>query len=176
MKVSLLLLICLFSNLVLAKTSREERSDKKYEITYQFGQDYRMNANQLSGMFFIDGDNLIGFKLGDGDDDRRRQTNVALQYKHYVGNSFYISGEVFYLNTRDDEDWVRNLFTNKEEYASYSSMGAGIRIGNQWTWKYFTLGCDWIGVGKRVGVFRRDYENSSSNTYTLLNVIAGISF
>jgi len=176
MKISLIVFLCLFSSLLLAKTSREERALKDIELTLQFGFDYRMATTQTGVMYYLDADNLIGFKVGDTTVDSKKQTNLTFQYKHFAGNSFYVAGEIFYLNTLDDENWVANLFLQEERYAHYSSMGAGVRIGNQWTWNHFTLGCDWVGIGQRVGVFRRDYNDSDKITFTLLNVIAGFSF
>ena len=176
MKLSLIISFFLFSSLAFAKTSREERALKDYELTLQLGFDYRMTTSQAGVMYFLNADNLIGLKVGDTTSDSKKQTNVSFQYKHFTGNSFYVAGEVFYLNTLDDENWVANLFLQDEQYAHYSSMGAGVRIGNQWTWRYFTLGVDWVGVGQRVGVFRRDYADSEKTTLTLLNVMAGLSF
>jgi hypothetical protein len=157
-------------------TSLEDRTGKKVELTVHAGIDYRMSPTQLSAMYFLDANNLLGVKVGADRTIEERQTNVAIQYKHYLGNSFYLAGEVFYLNTREDVYGVWGSILNQHDYADYKSLGAGIRIGNQWTWKHVTLGCDWIGYGRRFGTFQKDTPKLSMNTFTLLNVIFGVSF
>lgn len=169
-----LLTLPLFS---FADTSESERGKNKWEITVQAGGDYRMTPTQGSVMYHLDQDTLIGFKGGTDRESNESQTSFALQSKHYTGNSFYVAPEIFYLNTNEDVDWfISDIFNIKSEYARYISMGVGVRIGNQWTWDTFTLGCDWIGVGRRVGTWRKDTDNLSDTTVTVLNVIAGVSF
>ncbi len=167
----------MFSLAALGASSQENRANKKFEFTLQVGADYRMSPTQLAVMYFINSDNLIGLKAGDDRTGREHQTNVAIQYQHYTSNSFYVAGEVFYLNTTEDLDgfWA-DIFNIQREYARYSSLGAGIRIGNQWSWQNFTLGCDWIGIGRRVGSFRKETDKLIDETYTLLNVKVGASF
>lgn len=165
--------ICLFSF-----HSAAESTESILDVTLQAGIDYRMSPTQLSVMYWPNPTNQIGLKAGVDCEGEERQTNVSLISKHFLKNSFYVSPEIFYLNTREKESWwlEDNLFNLKATYAEYVSMGAGIRIGNQWIIKHFTLGLDWIGVGRRFGTFRRDSKNSAVTTYTLLNIYAGISF
>lgn len=159
-------------------TSAENRANKDLELTLQVGLDYRMSPTQLDGMYFINANNLVGLKVGIDRQGHESQTSIALQYKLYTGNSFYFAGEAFYLNSREEVNgyYARNVFNLKEEYANHKSLGAGIRIGNQWTWKHFTFGCDWIGVGHRFGTFTKDTSKLSDTTVTLLNFIIGASF
>jgi hypothetical protein len=167
----------LFTLNAMAATSREERQNKTFELSFQLGGwDYRMSPYQVAGMYFLNSDNLIGLKAGVDSSGEERQTNIALQNKHYFSNSFYAAGEIFYLNSREDVTGLWGDLLNLQDYAEYVSTGAHIRIGNQWTWKHFTVGCDWIGIGHRVGTFRKDTDDLNANTFTLLNVIAGISF
>ena len=173
------LIVLVISFALSAATSEENRADKKYELTFQAGMDYRMYPAQIAAMYFLDDNNLVGFKLGNAqdEDEEETQTNIALQYKHYASNSFYVAGEVFYLNTREDVHWIiDDILQIKNDNAEYTSLGAGIRIGNQWTWKHFTLGCDWIGVGHRFGTFKKDTDDLSNMTFTVLNIIIGASF
>jgi hypothetical protein len=169
--------LSLLSLSALAASSQENRANKNFEFTLQAGPDYRMSPTQLAAMYFINSDNLIGLKAGDDRTGREHQTNLAVQFQHYAGNSFYVAGEAFYLNTTEDIDgfWA-DIFNIEREYARYSSLGVGVRIGNQWTWKHFTLGCDWIGIGRRVGTFRKETDKLIDGTYTLLNVKFGASF
>lgn len=172
-------LICLLLSLnILAASSLEGRSNKKFELTFQTGGDYRMSPTQLAGMYFIDANNLVGLKVGVDRTGRDFQTSVATQYKRYFGNSFYAAGEVFYLNTQENTDGLINdIFSLNEGIdAQYTSLGAGVRIGNQWTWKHFTLGCDWIGVGQRIGTFKKESSKLDDTVFTFFNFIIGASF
>lgn len=171
---SVLILLSSFASF--AGTSEEERANKQYELTLQVGADYRMSPTQIAAMYFIDSRNLVGLKMGVDRQGEERQTNIALQYKYYTSNSFYVAGEAFYLNTREDVNGFWGEVFDLHDYAEYSSLGAGIRIGNQWTWKYFTLGCDWIGIGQRVGTFKKETSALNETTFTLFNVIIGASF
>ncbi len=157
-------------------TSAEERKGKKVELTVQAGGDYRMNPTQLSAMYLLDDANLLGLKVGSDKSNEERQTNVAVQYKHYFENSFYLAGEMFYLNTREDVNGFWGPIIYQRDYADYRSLGAGIRIGNQWTWERVTLGCDWIGFGQRFGTFQKETSRLKDSTFTILNVIFGVSF
>lgn len=162
---------------ILAATSQVERQNKQFELSIQTGGgDYRMSPYQIAGMYFLNSDNLLGIKVGVDRAGEERQTNAALQYKHYFSNSFYAAGEIFYLNSREDITGFWGDVFNLQDYAEYSSLGAHIRIGNQWTWKHFTLGCDWVGIGRRFGTFKKDTDDLNNNTFTLLNVIVGLSF
>lgn len=168
----------IFSLNILAASSQEGRSNKKYEFTFQTGGDYRMSPSQLAGMYFIDANNLVGLKVGVDRTGEDFQTSIATQYKRYFGNSFYAAGEVFYLNTREDTTgFINDIFSLSESReAQYTSLGAGVRIGNQWTWKHFTLGCDWIGVGHRMVSFKKESPNLDDTVFTFFNFIIGASF
>ena len=177
MKIILALILTTLPSLVFAESSEAERAKKSVEFTVSAGVDYRLSPTQLAAYYFFDKNNLLGLKAGVDRNGEERQTNVALQFKHFTGNSFYIAPEVFYLNTREDEDWFLNeVFNIKRSYAEYISYGAGVRIGNQWSWRHFSLGVDWIGVGRRIGVVRRDTDDLSKTTWTLFNIYAGLSF
>lgn len=169
------ILLALFSFSALSATSLEERAMKKVELTYQVGVDYRLSPSQGSIMYFMNPNDLIGLKAGSDSEGDSSQTNFALQYKHYFANSYYMATEFFYLNTREDVNKWNILFL-EDEYANYKSLGAGIRIGNQWTWRYFTLGVDWIGIGARFGTFEKETDELDEFTFTLGNVIIGVSF
>lgn len=175
---TLILILLLGSFSSYAATSQEERANKQFELTVQAGVDYRFSPTQIGAMYFLDANNLLGLKVGaDREGQNERQTNVSLQYKHFAGNSFYVAGEVFYLHTREDVNpFFLEVFGVPSKFAEYTSLGAGVRIGNQWTWKYFTLGCDWVGIGRRFGTFKKETDDLETTTWTLLNVGVGVSF
>lgn len=137
-----------------------------------------MSPTQAAAYYFFDKNNLLGFKAGVDRTNDESQTNFALQYKHFTGNSFYIAPEIFYLNTREESriPIFSEIFNIDGEMEEYISLGAGVRIGNQWSWRHFSIGVDWIGYGRRVGIFKRSSSNATENTWTLLNIYAGLSF
>ena len=32
----------------------------------------------------------------------------------------------------------------------YEDVGTGFRVGNEWQWENFTMGCDWVGVSQPI--------------------------
>lgn len=90
---------------------------------------------------------------------------TGIFYKHYEGNSFYVAGGLTYLNPYEEQDW--DIF-DLNDLDKFTSIGADNRIGNQWHWKNFTLGCDWIGIGKRFVKFTKEDNYDSDTTATLL--------
>ena len=165
-------------SLILCSAQKSHAEDSLFDITAQGGYDYRMATYQISAMYWINPTNQIGVKGGANKSDGEHQTVFSLQYKHFLKNSFYISPEIYYLNTREKDSWwlTDNLFNLEAKYSEYVSMGAGVRIGNQWIIKHFTLGIDWIGLGRRFGTFRKDNQDTNEYTATLFNVYAGLSF
>ncbi len=170
--------IILFLFILLSLNSFAQTESNKFDVTIQAGLDYRMSPTQLAVMYRFNPSHQLGLKAGVDREGDERQTSFALQSKHFFREILYIAPEIFYLNTREKESWwfTDVIFNQKATYAEYVSMGAGIRIGSQWTIKHFNLGFDWFGVGRRIGTFRKDYNNSEETTYTLLNVYAGLSF
>ncbi len=171
-KIALIIVLALSSINLFAATD-----DSVLDVTLQVGLDYRMSPTQLAVMYWLNPSNQLGLKAGVDREGEERQTSIALQSKHFLKNSFYISPEIFYLNTRENENWLTDqVFNLKSKFTEYVSMGAGVRIGNQWVIKHFTIGVDWIGAGRRFGTFRKDNQNATETTYTLLNIYAGLSF
>jgi hypothetical protein len=164
----------LVSSLCLAATSSEERAQLKYQATLQTGYDYKTSDTQLSLGMFLKPDQMMNFKAGVGKDGDDKQTTFALQYKYFTGNSFYLAPELYYLNY-SESDKHKTLFDSVDE--NVTALGAGLRIGNQWQWQHFTLGCDWFGMGSNFAHWKRT-EDSFSNplTFTILNFYLGASF
>lgn len=178
MKKIILLCTLFFSLTTLAATSQEERANKTVEVTAHFGYNYLMGSSGIGAMYFMDANNLVGLNLGSGNDgdDEEKETYFALHYKHYTGNSFYITGGAFYLNSTEDVNGFWGDVFNYQKEADFTSLGAEVRIGNQWSWKHFTLGCDWIGIGHRFVTFEKESDDVDDVTFTLLNLNIGASF
>lgn len=149
-------------------SSADNRTHLKYQVVWNpIGQDYRLAVTQLTFAKFLTPDSLVGLKIGHGRAKDDEQFDMALQSKHFVNNSFYFSPEVFFLNSKFGRDY----------HADYrlSGLGLGLRIGNQWQWKNFTFGCDWIGFGKTMVHFKNNI-GEGLYTVTFLNAYLGWSF
>lgn len=166
--------LLLISTSVFAAKSKEERADKKYQFLIQQGYEYKTIGQSLMFSYFIDEDNQIGLRGGFGKEDDDRETYLAIQSKHFLANSFYVAPEIYYLNYFEDDD-SDNWFDNKDE--KITALGFGVRIGNQWQFKTFTIGCDWFGMGKNIAHWTRtDDVFSHRYTFTILNFYLGWSF
>lgn len=175
MKKLLLVLSLLFSIGAFARTSEEIRAEKTLEVYYKGGYDYRMGTNQVGFSYFLNARNLLGARVGAASSDGERQTNITVDYKYFLSNSFYVAPEVFYLNTVEDEAWFLTPFF-KQSTVKYTSMGAGFRIGNQWSGEHFSFGVDWVGIGRRLGTFHKDSDVVNNTTVTVLNLTLAFHF
>lgn len=165
----------LITTSLVEKTSKENRKDKRYEGTVSYGPDYKEITQQAMFSKYLDNDSIIGLKIGytknrSSKNWNHSQSNISLQYKRYVSNSFYFAPEIVYLGTQ-----AKNLDADSLSQNTGSNvLGAGLRIGNQWHWKNFTMGCDWIGVGQALIYLKNTQE---INGYaTLFNTYVGYSF
>ena len=117
---------------------------------------------------FLNSDSLVGLRFGARASHQENQTNVTLQYKRFTDNSFYLAPEIFYLNYTEK--------FNRSKDDELTGMGLGLRLGNQWQWDNFTLGCDWVGIGRTMVYFKSTTSDKNFYTVTLANVYLGWSF
>jgi hypothetical protein len=166
----LVFLFCMSAVSVHAKTSAEERAELNYEANVQFGADYRVDSVQFMFAKFLDDRSVIGLKGGSGSRYEKSQTTFAVQYKNFVGNTFYMAPEIFYLNYADTAGYSYD--------ERLTGLGAHFRIGNQWQWEHFTLGCDWVGVGRVFVIFNNtdEYGDTDYLTLSVANFYLGYSF
>lgn len=178
MKILIIILWMLFSQFVIAenpKSSKEYREANKYEVSLAYGPDYKEITKQLIFGYMLNEDNSLNLKLGYTDNQsskhwRHVQLNATFQYKKFISNSFYYSPELVYLD-------YRAIYSEENSSASgdrFNGMGVGVRIGNQWHWDHFTLGCDWFGGGKMSVYLGHKSENEYF--FTFLNTYFGYSF
>jgi hypothetical protein len=149
-------------------SSRENRFPLRYQGTLHFGPDYRASTTQVTVAKFLAPDTLLGLRLGHRRSNLEDQLSGALQYKRFVDNSFYVAPEIYYLNYFEDMTYGRDF--------EVIGLGIGVRVGNQWQWENFTMGVDWIGVGKNLAHFRRSDPGTDVYTATLFNFYLGLSF
>lgn len=173
-------IFCLFisAQFTTAATSREERANLDFQAGIMTGLDHKLATTQLMLSVFLNQDDMIVLKGGEGEGDEEEgdeeyQTVVGLQYKHFTGNSFYLAPELFYINYTENDD-TPSFFDRKDE--RITALGLSFKIGNQWQWKHFTVGCDWVGLGRTLIHFNRTDDFLSDLSFTLLNVYVGWSF
>lgn len=166
------ILILVVSSMVHAATSSENRQKLKYEAGWRFGSDFALaTGNEISVGKYLESDELLSLRIGTGEDEdddnsrdkKRKQFVTALQLKHFEDNSFYISPGLYYLNYFEDEK------NNSKPSGHHSVLGVDLRIGNQWQWSHWTIGADWIGIGRNV-MYWSNSSNIGNNVWTFLNV------
>jgi len=188
MKYLLLCIIISFSTLTFAEENESEvnRQDKNYQaLMHVGGSVLSLPSNGFGAYKYLEKNKLIGlhyFQMSEGADPSLFEGRAMLaSFKEFRSNSFYY--ELFgYYRDIDTTDKIKtfNSVTTFEGKASFRDVGLGIKIGNQWQWEYFTLGCDWIGIAKRVATLK--YEGDSSDFFknsadlTFLNFYIGASF
>ncbi len=104
---------------------------------------------------------------------------ISAGVKHFVGNSFYYKPEVFYRKQRLVTETTNNSARLISATAGdYTDIGLSIKIGNQWQWENYTLGCDWVGLNQTASVvdINGTLERDDLPTFTALNFYMGASF
>lgn len=166
-------------------SSVEIRRHLTWGAAYHMGYDYRANTQQLSLSYYLDERRQLSLRAGYADSDyydgnnRILQTTVATEMKFFLGNSFYVAPEIFYINYRGS--WFLGLWGRR-----YTGLGLGARIGNQWHYdRNLLFGIDWFGHGRgvhhftskaRVAASDPEFDESNLYVYTVLNIYLGISF
>ncbi len=128
--------------------SEMNREDAKYSIGVGMGFDYGAYGRSYNLGYFLDRNNILNVNMVNVDTERGSYSEnysanvISASLQHFTGNSFYVAGSVYGRSAKE-----RQLDNNFDlQNLSYKDMGAGIKIGNQWQWQNFTLGCDWIGL------------------------------
>ncbi|MDH4467664.1 MAG: hypothetical protein QE271_06355 [Bacteriovoracaceae bacterium] len=158
------------------ETSTQVRARKTFEVLVNHGYDYREVANQLTIGTFLDGQNILGIKVGQqaSTEFGKRQFAMGVQLRHFIGNTFYATPEIYYLNFYDNHE--SQSATRSDD--QLRSLGLGLRFGNQWQWNNFTIGCDWLGAGFNAINFKNQLSKSDTEklSYTILNAYVGFSY
>jgi hypothetical protein len=189
------------TNLKTAKVyqSRENRNDKKYVITvgaigYNFGTGtnnyevgYHYKQNRIIGLQYQEFRNSLPIFSSTRDEDEsdyernRKGHALLLSYKAFAKNSLYLKSSLYHrIQERVDKNSSAQRDQREFNKLSYEDMGLLFSIGNQWQWKNFTLGADWIGMSTVLAIINQegDYkiEGRDLADWTLLNFYMGYSF
>jgi hypothetical protein len=183
------------ANPYVIKRSYDHREDKKFQILARMGIDYTETGVGLGLGYFLSRQHLIELSYFSSDEDYESDSSysdrveelrvISLGSKIFSGNSFYMSPAIFYSDYEYSYT-CNDCFIFSDRSFKRSDLGISFRIGNQWQWDNFTLGCDWIGIqygveninksGRRGGLIPDVRDNETWISATLLNLSMGVSF
>lgn len=157
-----------------AKTSMVNRMSLKYQMTAGFiGREYIENPLTFSLGYYLDSSNIITLRYSNfngSDVDNKAAIKlraVTLGYRHFVGNSFNYMPTIYYRRNTIDYKNEGQFVIFGPSNLIYEDIGAGIRLGNEWQWENFTMGCDWFGVNRTV--IELNYKQQSAGILDELN-------
>lgn len=204
MKISIMILMASFIvGQAFGATSDVERQDKKYMANaYLYALEFGTTSAAVEGGMYLDSDTILSVKYTQllnassttvsGFDTNKSEESKELwdkagkgfafsvEYKKFVSRTFYVKPSLYYRSqyivqsTRDS----LGVLTKKKAGSTYDS-GLSLKIGNQWQWEKFTLGCDWAGVSQQIVEFEGTGNLSDGDVKTnlsLLNFYVGASF
>ena len=186
--------------------SLNQRIGKSYSLNASaLGVTHNALARSFEVGYFLDSSTLISLQFNDlqsgvgtADDSRYsddelktwerngKGSSLSVGAKSFFGNSFYAKAEGYYRNqdhinktgSKRDNNGKGDWIVTEKETGRIEDLGITAKIGNQWQWSHFTLGCDWIGVNGSLytlserGVIQEDDRHSVN----LLNFYMGASF
>ncbi|MBL7545057.1 MAG: hypothetical protein JNL11_14665 [Bdellovibrionaceae bacterium] len=153
-------------------SSEAQRLGRKYAVHYtllgispNFGP-----ASNISAGYFIDRNRQVFIEIGSGDgvlthsltersmgETRSMSSKIHVvqagaHYKQFLGNSFYFRGGAHYQTVEYKYDLSNSLYESRREISTFKgeSIVGSVAIGNQWQYKYLTIGCDWIGFAQPI--------------------------
>ena len=189
----------------ITKDSEDNREDKKLMLTAEIlGVSSGTSSQALEAAYYINSDLLANVRFtnlqkglnntdsedssyyGPGDkaadelwDEAGGGYILSAGIKKFVGNSFYVKPEAYYRKQK----YVAQTVNDYSELLSarageYTDIGLSVKIGNQWQWESFTIGCDWIGLNQTVSTIEEsgNLKDSDIPTLSALNFYMGASF
>lgn len=167
---------------VVTDESKMQRENKKYLINASlFGVSFLTFSSSLEFGYYLSIDEILSLQLT-GLNDRNSIEGqsedgfaVELGYKMFVSNSFYIKPELYYRAQNREVEY--DYLIDRYEFKDFKDIGIFFKIGNQWQWDNFTIGCDWLGIGRTVLALEDsdDYFDRSAEI-SYLNFYLGMSF
>lgn len=106
-------------------------------------------------LFYFDRDTALEMSLAYGSsilyERRTRQYLADINYRAFMGNSFYLTGGLTYREYQlrgITGDVIAGTHDKKSFYRFRSdSLGVNFGLGNQWQFSTFTIGCEWFQIG-----------------------------
>ncbi len=136
------------ASMALSSTSAENRKAQAVQLmigTYGYSVGLLVSDNRLVefGYSGLEIDRKVEGEINDAED--RWSQSLFLHSKFFHGNSFHTTWGL---------SWEDSGFGDDPYHRSERSMAfVDAALGNQWSWRHFTLGADWVGVS--IPVFER---------------------
>lgn len=165
--------------------SMANRASKKATVNAALiGTTFNALSSSIEVGYHIDENSIVTLQYtsmrgdaGYGDDGKGN--SISLGLKKFVSNSFYLKPELYRRNqiVIDSMGWSFDNF----EFANggeVEDFGASFKIGNQWQWNTFTIGCDWFGLSRTLSVIEDDTNDNGfpETTVSFLNFYLGMTF
>ena len=173
------LVLALLSLNLFAQSSMQNREGKRFQLTGSpAGVNFSASGTGFQAAYFLSTNSQVGFGIYDIDGFDFRGTGAELFYKHFESNTFYYKPSIGYRNVTNDEDFFDFFGSTETADTRLRDLAVGIKIGNQWQFDSFTLGCDWFGYSHVVANFGRDDEAETSRYghITIASFYLGASF
>ncbi len=155
-------------SVVLEDSSAHNRMGQDYILTYDSGVivSPAVGAGLTFGKY-LDRNSLLQVNAGGGAFPlfffTMNARVISASYKQFLGNSFYYRAGLGLREITVDSWEIFDVVAG--QVAKSRSVVADLAIGNQWQWKNFTLGCDWIGLMPALATLESTIETSGiSNT------------
>lgn len=179
--------------------SLANREGKKYLIDAAVtGIDFGAQSKSLELGYYLDANNIATLKITsmtaidqdstgysyDEDAEKKlwskdgKGSAVYAGLKHFASNSFYVAPAIYSRS----QQFVNSIsfsggYIIDSSQGKINDVGASVKIGNQWQWKNFTLGCDWVGFSTSLaGSKSGDVLERHKSTISALNFYMGASF
>lgn len=178
-------------NRVISPSSEGNRKNLTAQLSVAFlGREYiGSHPTTFSLGYFLRPNDLLTLRYsifnGKYSEAAQKLRAVTLGYRSFLSNSFNVMPSLYYRRNTASFNKTPTLFSPGNGKLIYEDVGVGIRIGNEWQWEHFTLGCDWLGANytakvlnhyeRSLGTFE-DLSFAKSLTLTYLSFYMGFSF
>lgn len=172
--------------------SKYNREKKQYQIAVGFlGMEYIGSPLTLSLGYYLNPNSLLLLRYssynGNDVDDRAAQKLRAttLGFRQFFGNSFNVMPTLYYRRNTADYFKEGTMTIIGPTNLVYEDIGMGFRVGNEWQWDNFTMGCDWFGINRTIKELNKkesglgvinDITLQKAVTITALSFYIGYSF
>jgi hypothetical protein len=136
-----------FLGLPSRKGSNEERQRKRLYLGAELFGAAGGTSKGLRAAWFLDSNLIVEGNYILSHSERLQTyegTLMELRGKYFPRNSFYWGAGLTHA------DWTYEVKGNSTGSApatgSVRKIGLDLHLGNQWQWKYFTMGCEWAGI------------------------------
>lgn len=171
-------------------TSQGNRVNLTYQVTAGIiGTEYIKYPITLSAGYYLHPYGILTLRysaLNTSDDHGAyKMRAVTIGYRRFFGNSFNIMPTIYYKrNTADMYAEGNKPYVVGSNNLVYEDIGTGFRVGNEWQWTNFTMGCDWFGLNLTNHRIKLEEKGLTSDTkapmkaltMTLLSFYLGYSF